>query len=318
VRRAAVGVVLSLVGIAALRLTACSEHHTAGDAALEPPPASPVLVLAAHEDDELAMVARIHRRISQGHPVHVAWSTDNTFLGDSSVRQAEARCAMGALDIPTSQLHFVGADLHLDSWASILAALPSVARSVDQLLREIAPGEIYVVSWEGGNLEHDATNLALAAALTSSGSKATVYEFPLYNQGSKHFPWFQVLRFAGPEDHETYSDVPTWDEWRRFGRALHCYQTQSGIWWSVLADANLRLLSEGFAFRSLPTHDFTRPPHEGLLNYEGNRVHRTLPRWIQSALEPYLGREQGATFERMSTAAISLCGVDQSACRRAN
>lgn len=92
-----------------------------------------------------------------------------------------------------------------------------------------------------------------------------------------------------------YSDVPSLDELRRSYRAISCYESQSGILWASSFAINARVLSEGFPFRPLPRHDYIRPPHDGLLNYEGNRLYDGIP-WAHGVLEPYLGPPQGFPF----------------------
>lgn len=55
-RAGLLGLVL-LLGLGTLRITACSQRHLPGERAPAPPAGAPVLVVVAHQDDELAMIS---------------------------------------------------------------------------------------------------------------------------------------------------------------------------------------------------------------------------------------------------------------------
>lgn len=113
----------------------------------------PVVIFAPHPDDEvIACGGTIIKRVAQGCPVHIVFSTDGSrshqaVLGIDSdptpeelinIRIGEATAAAAVLGVPKENLTFIGArDTRL------VDSLGLFRKRVDEILRRIGPVAIY-------------------------------------------------------------------------------------------------------------------------------------------------------------------------------
>jgi LmbE family N-acetylglucosaminyl deacetylase len=162
-----------------------AEHRWAAPLAAvprTPVPALPLLVLAAHPDDEtLGAGGLIHAAAAAGRDVHVVVATDGEASHPSSrtarpaelarIRRSEVAAAVGAL-APGARLTFLGLpDGRLVGFADQLAE--TMASLLDRPALVVAP-------WErDGHPDHEACGVAARRAVTA-GSTGTLWQYPIW------------------------------------------------------------------------------------------------------------------------------------------
>jgi LmbE family N-acetylglucosaminyl deacetylase len=151
------------------------------------------VVLAPHPDDEtLGCGATIARKRAAGTRVLVAVVTDGRYSHPHSnvvtahelrqIRAAEAAAASARLGVPSEDLVLLGyEDAHLHLWTD------HAATTIAELLTAEAPDEVYVSSRLDRNRDHVALNEALRIALTKTGARPRVLEYPIWYW--LHGPW---------------------------------------------------------------------------------------------------------------------------------
>ena len=215
-----------------------------------------ILLLAPHPDDEIAAcgIAALRARnagaelfvfyLTTGVPPHeLLWPWQRRRYAARVTRRrdeaVEAAPLMGLrpagfLEIPSRQL-----TAHLDV----------AATAVERALDETAADCVWVPAFEGAHQDHDAAN-AVAARMDD---RVAVWEFAVYNlaSGKVRLNRFHDARGGVIELHLNR------EERALKRRALALYASER----SNLA--HIRVAEE--AYRPLPRHDYSRPPHEGTL-----------------------------------------------------
>jgi LmbE family N-acetylglucosaminyl deacetylase len=222
-------------------------------------PASRILVLAPHPDDEVVgFSALIGRARAEGARVFTLMLTDGVPAaellwpwqrrgrpGRVARRQAEAQAAaalldaepVGFLDIPTRRLK--------DEYGA-------ARHAVSEALTSLRPEALWVPAYEGGHQDHDVASL-LASTFRRD---VPVFEAPLYN-----FAHGRVNSqcFIAPHP-DTLDILLTPDETAAKRRQLAAYASEQG---------NLDYIKVGReGLRPQPVHDYSRPPHPGPAFYQ--------------------------------------------------
>ena len=220
------------------------------------PVAERVALVVAHPDDEtLAAGASLHLfprlvlvHVTDGAPLRLddaaaqGFATHAAYAG---AREAELGAALAHAGVRPVRVRIglpdQDAALHLRALTTALA----------RIFGQHAIGAVLTHAYEGGHPDHDAT----ACAVHRAAAGLPVTEFPLYNAAPGAM---QVQRFLpGPPEttvHLTQAETA--------GKCamLACFRTQSATI-APFDPATER-------FRPAPAPDFTRPPHDGELNYE--------------------------------------------------
>lgn len=244
--------------------------------------AAGVLVIAAHPDDETIGAGGVLRRLSVTAIAHVTDGApaDRRWWGDPSlasrevyagIRRAELACALALAGVPAERMCSLGRE---DQRASI--DLVSLTRDVARLLDVTRPGVVLTHAYEGGHPDHDATAFAVHAARALRGGEdgPAIVEFTCYFADGDGI----ATRAFLPGDVEAV-EVALSAEDRAVKRAmLECFGTQAGTLAQFPAGGVER-------FRIAPEHDFTRPPHDGVLHYERFDWGTTGAEWRARAAE---------------------------------
>lgn len=139
--------------------------------------------------------------------------------------------------------------------------LRAITLMIKWLVMKLVPEAIITVPYEGGHPDHDSTAFSAHAAcrlFEREGIKTP----PLIECASYHAgrDGMIVCEFV-QDERDTRVKVLDGDERELKGRMFDCFSTQK----SVLKYFNV----ERELFRLAPLYDFTMPPHEGGLFYEG-------------------------------------------------
>jgi LmbE family N-acetylglucosaminyl deacetylase len=224
------------------------------------------LFLLAHPDDEFFCSVFIQDELAKERRVIVAYLTDGGWGGQSVRRRIdESLAVLARLGVPSSDVHFVGAERSIPD-----GALPNHMQSAYEAVKRVV-GEsdlrIYTTAWEGGHQDHDACH-AIATRLALHHGVTEVYQFPLYNAAGARPPLFNVMS-ALQANGCTEARMLTWSERASFLRNAFSYPSQWKTWLGLLPFATLRLLTEGRIIRQqVQGSRLHKRPHEGPLLYE--------------------------------------------------
>lgn len=226
-----------------------------------PPPR--VLLVGAHPDDETVGAGAVLARLSgvrlvcvtDGAPRERRWWGDPSLPSReayASVRRGELRAALSLAGIAgDAVIHFGIADQE----ASL--HLAGITRRMRDVIRDAAPEVVLTLAYEGGHPDHDAVAFCVHTACALLGEDApTIVEFPLYHaeDGAMVVGTWMDER---PGAVEVRIDG---DDQARKIRMVACHASQMATL--------VRFPTDVERFRPAPPHDFTRPPHDGPLNYE--------------------------------------------------
>lgn len=215
-----------------------------------------LLVLVAHQDDETACAGLLQRSsermiiyATNGAPSdRFFWDKYGSRDGYSSVRRGEAFSA--AAKIGPAKLEFLQFGDQ-----DLFRALDEAFRVVSDIVRQYKPNIILVPAYEGGHPDHD--SCSFLGALLRRRLQARVWEMPLYHRSQTGKLICQTFRTQNGT--ECVSPLSRKE-----------LQIRDCVVASYVSQTDLRDFISGNAevFRPQADYDYSRPPHEGLLNYE--------------------------------------------------
>jgi N-acetylglucosamine malate deacetylase 2 len=259
--------------------------------------AARVLLAVAHQDDETIGAGILLSRTPDAWVIH---ATDGVpreagfiargFSGSpeeyAAARQRELEASLALAGIGSERLRCL---CFQDQ--GVVFEIPRLTRELAAAFREIAPEIVLTHAYEGGHTDHDAVALAVhAAADLLRGEDAgppEIWEMALYHAEPGENPERRMVvgeLLPGPRVEETRI-VLTQEERELKRRMLGCFETQRETLQAFFPPRDER-------FRPAPRYDFTKPPHEGRLQYEIWGFGMTGERWrdVASGLQQQLCR----------------------------
>ena len=227
------------------------------------------LLVIAHPDDESigagARLAELGEAwvayVTDGSPRNVEVARRHGFETREQYaeeRQREALAALGLAGIGPERVSSLGI---VDGEASL--NLVELCLRTAELFDRIQPSVVVTHPYEGGHTDHDATafavHLACGLIRREGGKPPTVLEMTSYNamNGDRVVQEFLPHRRADLERRL----VRLGREKRLLKQRMYaCFETQQRVLREFSTDCE--------KFRPAPRYVFTRPPHEGVLNYE--------------------------------------------------
>lgn len=210
------------------------------------------MFLVAHPDDEVITFGALLQRVKQPLVVYATngsprdpyfWRDHGTREAYSELRQREATRALAELGVNAVEfLPFVDQELYL--------TLDTAYARVEEIARSFQPEAIVTLAYEGGHPDHDSCSLLSSAIGTEFG--IPVWEGPIYNRAAG------VQAFATGEEGEVLDLSES--ELQKKLNACKQYPSQGDFL------GTFRLERE--VVRPQAVYDYSRPPHEGKLNYE--------------------------------------------------
>jgi LmbE family N-acetylglucosaminyl deacetylase len=241
-----------------MRSSALLERLVAGE-----PLDMPVVVLAAHPDDEIIGIGSRLRFLENLTLVHV---TDGA---PRDLRDARAR------GFDSAEAYAIERRRELDEALSVAGADPKrriefdvpdqqatthmsdIAARISDLLRELRPALVITHPYEGGHPDHDTTTVAAHAAVRRAGVPLELAEFTSYHRA---YDRLCTAAFLPTRDEEIYTVLLTAAEERHKQLMLDCFVTQREVLAAFKTDVE--------RLRLAPQYDFSQPPHPGTLYYE--------------------------------------------------
>ena len=211
------------------------------------------LFVLAHQDDEIAMAARMKYLIREGWTLSVAYLTNGI---TPEVRDDEARAALACIGVDLSLVHFFGFPD-----GSLVDHLDEAFQRIEKI---VDVDTVYCLAWEGGHHDHDASHLVAMAFATRRDIPCI--EMPLYHGHRTPGP---VFRSFAPLGVGWTARRITMREGLDVALLCRFHPSQRRTWMALLPEALLRLI--------VARKEWTRPasierlrakPHAGRLYYE--------------------------------------------------
>ncbi len=182
----------------------------------------------------------------------------------AEARRAELLCALSKVGGRETRSFGL---IDQQSWRD----LPALTNSVLALIEDWRPEAIVTHPYEGGHPDHDAAAFAVQYACQRLGRQAPVrVEAAFYNRYGGLFRPGEFIPGIPSVDVKQDAEARA-----RKDRMFACFTSQKPV---------LSLFSTEFErFRPAPVYDFSRPPHDGELNYETFGFGITSAMWIESA-----------------------------------
>jgi LmbE family N-acetylglucosaminyl deacetylase len=229
----------------------------------------PVVVVAAHPDDETIGAAGVLPWMRNPYVVHVTDGSprnlDDARAAGFETREAYARArrqeALAALKLAGVDPRRTCTLQVTDQEASVNLAF--ISMRLTAIFRKLTPAIVLTHPYEGGHPDHDAAAFAVHAACTRLDSRPEIYEFTSYHakdgetdEGARALEAGCFL--AGGDSGE---EVPLTGPTRECKRRMFdCFASQLHMLRQFPIDVE--------RFRESPVYNFAEPPHRGRLFYE--------------------------------------------------
>ncbi|WNG41840.1 PIG-L family deacetylase [Archangium minus] len=231
----------------------------------------PILVVAAHPDDEVLGASWL---LLHGPGCHVVHVTDGAPRDASyaRLREREALAALALAGVPPNRLFSLGA---ADQEAT--QHLVTLTQCLVALLKALRPTLLVVHPYEGGHPDHDAaafvSHAAVALMARAGRTPPALLEMTSYHRRQDSRVTGEFL--PAPDGRLVATVSFTEAECATKQRMLTCHASQARL---------LETFSVGQErYRTAPRYDFTRPPHQGTLQYEAHNSRMTGTHWRELA-----------------------------------
>lgn len=239
----------------------------------------PLVLVAAHPDDETVGAGGLLMRLAEPAIVHVTDGAPRNlkdaraagFETREDYALARRRELLNALRLARVTQHQTYQLPVADQEASLDMA--GLAHRLADLLRELRRGTVLTHSYEGGHPDHDATAFAVHAACAMLPAAPEIYEFTCYHACKNGIETGRFLIDEEPGEPIQLSNR----EIERKREMMECFATQIAMMRQFPVDVE--------RFRPAPAYDFTQPPHPGRLFYEHFDWGMTGARWRELAAE---------------------------------
>jgi len=246
------------------------------------------LLLVAHPDDECVAYGTLLQRMREPHVVYATdgapqdpyfWGRYGSRESYARLRQDEARNALacvGVSDVEFLADHSSRTGVMFEDQA-LFRVMPQAFEALSEIVERLRPEAIATLAYEGGHPDHDGCNL-LSAELGKVFGVA-VWEAPLYHREPGNEHGHVVQDFVTRDGSEEFV-LGQPEELERKRAMCAAYPSQGNFLGTFQLEREL--------VRPLHAYDYSRPAHEGRLNYEvwqwqmsGQQVSSEFERFLQ-------------------------------------
>jgi LmbE family N-acetylglucosaminyl deacetylase len=248
----------------------------------------PVLIVAAHPDDEVLGASWLLRHGPGCHVLHVTDGAPRdaslrspdappTREAYARLREEEALAALSLAGVSPDHLLSLGA-----VGQEAVRQLVPLTHCLVALVKAIRPSLLVVHPYEGGHPDHDVaafvSHAAVALVSRAGRTPPALLEMASHHRRQEAPVTGEFL--PAPDGRPVATVSFTEAERSTKQRMLACHASEARV-------------LEGFSverehYRAAPHYDFTRPPHEGPLQYESSGGRMTGAHWrelVRQALE---------------------------------
>lgn len=245
------------------------------------------LIIVAHPDDEAVTCAALMQRMREPYVLFCTdgapldpyfWSRYGSREAYSLLRQKEARLALSHVGVTRLEFLRTGTGEPIID-QQLFRRLPEAIDAALEVVGRFRPEAVLTLAYEGGHPDHDSCNFI--TSIIAEQRSLPAWEMPVYRLFHKEERTFQTFI---PAPRPTLSLQPTADEIARKRQALEAYVSQG--------DFLVRFDSVVESFRPMAEYDYSRPPHEGVLNYEAWQWSMT-GKQVSAAFAAYLNARAG-------------------------
>lgn len=220
-----------------------------------------VLLVIAHQDDEVFILSRIMKHIELNDTLFVVWTSLSYQKGkDYKVKRInESLNLMNILRIPNENLHFLKyPDARTHEY------IDHIYFDLYDIIKKVRPDVVYVSAFEGGHIDHDVANLTTFKVIQDLNLDIDIYEFPEYS--SYNTPFFLPFRTrAFPDTLQTRCKRLSNEE---FDFIIECWNTYKSQYYPL--HLYIRIVSSnrstfGYEYlRKIPKYNYLNPHAYGL------------------------------------------------------
>ena len=239
------------------------------------------LVIVAHPDDEAVACAALLQRMREPHVLFCTdggpldpwfWERYGSREEYSQLRQREARLALNEVGVTNIEfLKTCSGDAIIDQ--QLFQHLPEAVPAVSDVVTRVRPDALLTLAYEGGHPDHDSCNFITAQIARKQHLPAWEMPIePLFNKVERSWQTFRSPAQPAILLHPTSLEIA------RKRRALDAYASQGTFTGIDSGDET---------FRPIPEYDYSRRPHQGVLNYESWKWKMTGDE-VSTAFQTYL------------------------------
>jgi len=234
---------------------------------MQPERDADVLVVLAHQDDEVGVLTRIRWEQAHGARVWCAYATDGAKTTPAAVRDAESRAVLASAGVPPERIGLLGEDRRIADGALAAHAPAALAALRGWGERILALRCIYTLDWEGGHHDHDTVH---AIALAYARERAVpVFAFSLYNGFARAPGWYRVTSFVPRAGAGIVRRALSLRDALAPLRAVTRYPSQWRSWMGLAGGLAVRAIARREErMRGAHVAALAERPHAGVLLYE--------------------------------------------------
>lgn len=220
------------------------------------------LVLIAHPDDEAVGCGALLQRMREAVVVFATdgaphdryfWDKCGSREAYAELRRQEARAALGLARV--LHIEFLQTMEGYVTDQELFRRLRPAWKALSALAGRYRPQALLTLAYEGGHPDHD--SCSFLTSLLARGLSLPAWEMPLYFRKSDGAALCQQFRNMNGTE---VSLDPTAEERKTKHAMLAAYASQGEV---------LKQFSQASEwFRPQAAYDYSRPPHQGVLNYE--------------------------------------------------
>ena len=227
-----------------------------------------ILVILAHQDDEMAFSTRISHELVQGNIIHCVFLTDgNANRINKGIRDSESLSVLCKLGVKTDNVYFIGTKYRIPD-GCLPEHVSLATKSLELTLEGKIFHRVYCMAYEGGHQDHDASFCIAINFSTKRNLLNRTWQIPFYNGFKTNYKLFRVL-VPIPITGRTLLKKLKFTEAYKDTLLVLNYKSQWKTWLGLLPEFLFqRVIKRNEILQSVNRISITQRPHNGLLLYE--------------------------------------------------